>query len=182
MSAVRPQMRDAIVEAAFQTFSARPSASIGDVASQAGIGRATVHRYFASREDLLVALGRTALDEIELAVDEATRHAETPDSILRLCLRVMIPLADRHWMLMHAPEDRDPECAARYQRWLDDLRRSIEDAAKDGVFDRSVPSSWIMSAFDNLIYAAWSNVRSGEATLDQAADLAWRTLTKGLSA
>ncbi|MCY4334201.1 MAG: hypothetical protein OXC60_05955, partial [Litoreibacter sp.] len=50
----------------------------------------------------------------------------------------------------------------------------------EGAFDATVPTEWIVEAYENLTYAAWSLVRSGEATPKQAAELAWRTLSRGL--
>ena len=56
----------------------------------------------------------------------------------------------------------------------------IDRAKGEGLFDSTVPTSWIMQAFDHLLYAGWESVGAGETTPDQAADLAWRTLTSGL--
>ena len=47
---LRLSSRDAIIEAAFAVFSKNPGAPLADVAGRAGVGRATLHRHFASRE------------------------------------------------------------------------------------------------------------------------------------
>ena len=55
------------------------------------------------------------------------------------------------------------------------------DAAKgEGLFDTAVPTTWIVQAFDHLMYAGWESVKAGKTTQDQAAALAWRTLIHGL--
>ncbi|MGI9504412.1 MAG: hypothetical protein ACR2RE_15295 [Geminicoccaceae bacterium] len=71
---------------------------------------------------------------------------------------------------------------AGYQRQLKELADAIDEAKAEGGFSADTPTSWIVQAFDHLVYAGWESVRAGEATASQAADLAWRTLTKGLEA
>ena len=61
-----------------------------------------------------------------------------------------------------------------------ELLDTIDHAKSEGTFDPHIPSRWIATAYENLIYAAWTLVRDGEATPKQAADFAWRNLTTGL--
>lgn len=180
MTQIRPQTRDAIVEAAFQVFGRDPGASLAEVADRAGVGRATLHRHFRGREDLMVALAQAATRELDAAVDAASADAESYGAALKAALAAVIPLADRHWFLAREPVEQDPEVMAGYQRQLRELAEAIDAAKTEGCLDPDVPTPWIMQAFDHLVYAAWAAVRAGEATTGQAADLAWRTLTRGL--
>lgn len=180
MKQIRPNTRDAIIEAAFQTFSRDPRASLADIAERAGVGRATLHRHFKGRDDLMVALARAAMRELDEAVDAITVDAESYTEALRISLAAIIPLADRQWFLAHEPVDHDPEVKAAYQRQLKELAEAIDVAKAEGSFSRDIPTSWIVQAFDHLTYAAWESVRAGEATAAQAASLAWRTLTAGI--
>lgn len=180
MKTIRPDTREAILEAAFQTFSRQPTASLADVAKHAGVGRATLHRHFKSRELLMVALARTATEELDEAVDTATADAISHTDGLKKALGAMIPLADRQWFLAHEPIDLDPEIAKSYKTGLDELATSIEEAKAEGTFRKDIPTVWIVETYENLVYAAWTMVRDGHATPDQASDLAWRTLTTGL--
>ncbi|MEM6974138.1 MAG: TetR/AcrR family transcriptional regulator [Pseudomonadota bacterium] len=181
MTQIRPDTRDAIVEAAFLVFAERPTATLGDVAEKAGVGRATLHRHFPGRADLMRALALVALDELEQAVGAATERAETHAEGFRLSLHAIVPLSNRQWFLAHEGLETDPEIAAAYRKSLDDLHADIDAAKAEGVFAEDVPTAWIAEAYENLTYAAWSLVRAGDATPKQAAELAWRTLTGGLS-
>lgn len=180
MNEIRPTSRDAIIEAAFQTFSKNPGASLADVAARAGVGRATLHRQFKGRDDLMVALARTAVRELDDAVEAATANAPSHTDALRISLEAIIPLADRYWFLAREPVENDPDITNEYDRQMRDLAEAVDAARKEGGFASDVPTAWIVQAFDNLIYAAWEMVRTGEATPGQAASLAWRTLTSGL--
>lgn len=177
---LRPSTRDAIVEAAFDVLSRDPSAALAQVAERAGVGRATLHRHFATREALIRALALTAIEEMDAAAEAACADALSYEDAFRRMLTVLIPLGDRHGFLSREPVDDDPEIAAEFQRQMDETREMVEGAKAEGLFDPAVPTAWITQAFDHLLYAAWESVRAGEATHAQAADLAWRTLTQGL--
>lgn len=180
MNKIRPDTKDAIVEAAFQIFAEQPTASLGDVAERAGVGRATLHRYFPGRPDLMRALAKIAIAELDLAVEEATANAKSYEEGFRLSFQAIVPLANRQWFLAHEGVEADEEVATAYQISLDGLREDIERAKEEGLFDVNMPTAWIAEVYDNLTYAAWSLVRSGDATPKQAADLAWQTFAQGL--
>ncbi len=177
---IRPSAKDAIIDAAFQILSGNPGASLSEIADRAGVGRATLHRHFAHRHDLIRTLGMIAIEEMEGVVDVACKTAESYSEALRLALTALIPLGDRYGFLAHEPIDDDPEFRATYQRQLDETRDMVEEAKREGAFDKSVSTIWIANAFEHLLYAAWESVKAGHNTHDQAADLAWRTLTNGL--
>lgn len=180
MSQIRPTTRDAIIEAAFEVFAENQGASLGDVAQRAGVGRATLHRHFPGRPELMRALAKIAMAELDEAVERATVDASSYEEGFRLSLFAIVPLANRQWFLANEGLEADPEIAAAYEASLEELRQDVEKAKEEGAFDPSVPNAWIVEAYENLTYAAWSLVRSGEATPKQAADLAWRTLSQGL--
>jgi AcrR family transcriptional regulator len=177
---LRPTTRDAIVDAAFDVLSRDPSAALSDVAARAGVGRATLHRHFAKREDLVRALALIAIGEMDEAAEAACADAPSYEDAFRRMLTVLIPLGDRHGFLAREPVEDDPAIAAEFQRQTNETKDMVEGAKREGLFDPAVPTGWIVQAFDYLLYAAWESVRSGEATHGQAADLAWRTLTSGL--
>ena len=182
MSKIRPTSRDAILEAAFQTFNERPGASLAEIAEHAGVGRATLHRHFSSRETLMVALARTAMEELNAAVEAAVAEATSHTDALRRILAATIPLAARQWFLAHEPVMNDPQVAAAYKSDQTALFNAIEAAKSEGTFEKDIPSRWIAEAYEGLVFAGWAMVRDEELTPNQAAELAWRTLTGGLAA
>lgn len=187
MTQIRPQARDAIIEAAFQVFGTSPRASLGDIAERAGVGRATLHRHFKGRDDLMAALAHTAMAELEAAVAHAVKDAASYTEALRLSMQAIVPLADRQWFLaieasVAANDDagHQREVTEGHIRQMRELADAIDGAKAEGLFGQDIPTAWIVEAFDNLLYAAWQLVRSGNATPTQASAFAWRTLTTGL--
>lgn len=179
-TSIRPPTRDAIIDAAFAVLSKNPSAALSEVAERAGVGRATLHRHFASRDDLVRALALQANQEMDEAIDVACTPAETYSEAVRLALQALIPLGDRHGFLALELFSGNAEMQAEFARQSRETAELVEAAKREGLFDKAVPTSWIVQAFDHLIYAGWESVSAGKTTPDQAADLAWRTLTNGL--
>lgn len=180
MRKIRPTTRDAIVAAAFEVFAEDQTASLGEVAQRAGVGRATLHRHFPGRPELMRALAKIAMAELDDAVERATEGAASYEAAFRLSLFAVVPLANRQWFLVNEGLEADPDIAAVYDASIKALRSDVNEAKREGAFDPNVPTDWIVEAYEHLIFAAWSLVRSGEATPKQAAELAWRTLSRGL--
>ncbi|MCR9079125.1 MAG: TetR/AcrR family transcriptional regulator [Hyphomonadaceae bacterium] len=179
-NSIRPSTRDAIVEAAFAVFSKDPSAALSDVATLAGVGRATLHRHFSSRDDLIRQLAKIANQEMDDAVDAACADVASYSEAVRKSLHALIPLGDRYGFLELEPIDDDPELKAAFERQKRETEAMVDAAKGEGLFDTAIPTSWIVQAYDHLLYAGWESVKAGGTTPDQAADLAWRTLTTGL--
>jgi len=171
---------DAILAACFPLLSQNPGASMADIAKAAGIGRATLHRHFASRDALVVALCRAAMTEIDAAIDAATANATSHTEALRLSIDALIPLAHRMTFLGYMTSD-DPDLAAEYSRSDAEMHATIDAAKAEGTFDPHIPTPWINATCEALVYAAWEMVLAEEATPNQAAAFVWRTLTKGLA-
>ena len=177
---IRLTTRDAIIEAAFAVLGKNPSAALSDVADRAGVGRATLHRHFASRDELVRALTLLAGQEMDVAVETACAPAKSYSEAVRLALQALIPLGDRHGFLALESFAADPEMQVEFDRQSRETAQLMEAAKREGLFDANIPISWLVQAFDHLIYAGWESVIAGETTEEQAAELAWRTLTTGL--
>lgn len=180
MDSIRISARDAIIQSAFTVLGKNPSATLADVAARAGVGRATLHRHFASRDALLRELTLLASQQMDRAVDEACVPAQSYSEAVRLALQALIPLGDKRWFLTSDLFAEDPELQAEFARQSGEMAELIDAAKCEGLFDKAVPTSWIVQAFDHLLFAAWESVSADELTQDQATNLAWRTLIDGL--
>lgn len=69
---LRTHVTSVILDAAAMVLAEHgDSASMADIAAAAGIGRATLYRYFDSRESLIQALAFAAIEDLELRLAEA---------------------------------------------------------------------------------------------------------------
>lgn len=170
---------EAIIEAAFEVFSEKPGASLSDVAERAGVGRATLHRHFDGKNDLMMVLSKTAYEEMDEAINTATASANSHGTGLKLALEAMVPLANRQWFLSFQSVQFEGELAVANDEGRQELEAAIDAARAEGVFRQDVPTPWLVHAYENLVFAAWTMVKNGEATPKQAAELAWQTLING---
>ena len=175
----RPPLREAIIDAAIATFASNPGASLSDVAARAGVGRASLHRYFRSRADLITAISHQCLSEIEAATRSAVEDAGSARETLLRMLEAVIPLGDRfHFLAQETPgEARLQERYAGQLQWVAGL---VDELKADGVMAIDVPRSWAVANIDAQIWLAWSEVTAGNLAPAHAAGLAFRTLLKGL--
>ena len=177
---IRPRTLEAILDAALRLFNADSGVTMSEIARAAGIGRATLHRHFQDKEELIQTLSAHCMEEMNAAV-VAT---DTPDrpAVDRLyaMLKSTIPLGDRYAFLRFERME-DVDLQADYQKQLNWAAGLIEQLKVEGTIAKDVPTSWAVAQVDQIIWTAWTAVWNGELAADDAADLALRTLLKGLS-
>ena len=74
--------RPSLLDVAAEVLVADPAASLAEVAEAAGIGRTTLHKHYATRDDLLTAVGNRALDLWEQAVAEVFANSTGDQSYI----------------------------------------------------------------------------------------------------
>ena len=176
---IRLQTRSAIIEAAFQLFKSNPNASVAEIAEFAGVGRATLHRYFPSRDDLAIELALIAIKELDEAAEAAAHKAASHTEAIKLMLFALIPLADRYWFLINQSVDDDPGVQQQYKRQAQETAQMIEHAKREGGLNPLLPTAWLCEVFDGLLFAAWEMIRKENATAKQASELAWNSFING---
>jgi len=177
---IKTNTENAIINAAFDVLGRNASASLNDIAEAAGVGRATLHRYFPGRGDLLTALSERATTEMDLAIEEATQGARSYIQALELAMAALIPLADRQLFLAQSTNRIEADRLPSEKRDLAETRAAIERAKAEGTLPAHVSSDWMARTYEGLIYTAWEAVSAQELTPNQAAKLAWSTFFFGI--
>ena len=179
-NATNLRTRNNLIMAALAIWSSDPSAPLAKVAAQAGISRASLHRYFASRQDLQLAAARHALDTIDQTADRAARHCLSGKQALRNILKALMPHADAIAYL-----GTNPPCLAlldlrdQLERQDVEMRELIKLVQKEGALSAQTPVSWLVQMVDALLFVAAQSIKAEQLTQAQAFDLVWRGLRKG---
>lgn len=157
-----------------------PSASLSEVASEAGVGRTTVHRYFAERADLLAALIVHANERVGEATHRAGLHdGSAIDALGRLC-REYFELGDVLTVMFTGAIGRmEDEPEQPHDRALVAL---IHRGWDEGTLDRALSEAWMISMLWTMLYTAWSLMREQSMPRHEALDHALRCLHKAVAA
>ena len=175
--------RESLLDAALALLSENPAASLSDVAERAGVGRATLYRHFASREDLVRALARECLRRTDEDLAPVAEQGLTGRAALEAVIRRIMPLARQfHFLLsLWNVAEEDEQVREMYERQLDQLSALVDETKAEGAIDPSVSTAWVVASFDAQLAAAWWMIGRGLFTTEQAADAVIRALFDGVS-
>ena len=146
---LRERVAAAIREAAAAALAQRERASMAEVADAAGVARATLYRYFPTREALLEDLVRFALEQAGDRLEAAgLDRVPVPDGFER-AVRTLVGIGD--YFVVLARERTGTEPGAFEQRVAAPLRKLIERGQADGEIRDDVPASWLFESLLSLV-------------------------------
>jgi TetR/AcrR family transcriptional regulator, mexCD-oprJ operon repressor len=153
--ALQQRIADAIVEAAARTFArGGDRASMHDVATEAGVARATLYRYFPSRQALVQEVGRLAASDAGTRLRSA-RLGEIPveEGVAR-AVRALVEVGDLFIVLARERVRPDPDV---FESSLGaPLRSLVERGQEMGSIRDDVPSSWLTESLLGLVVSVLS--------------------------
>jgi len=181
-SAAGPVLRRAarpLLDVAAAVLVADPAASLAEVAEAAGIGRTTLHKHYATRDDLVRAVGHRAIDLWEQAVGTLTGD----DGGLRELIAAMIPNGPQLAFLWRTPAfDHDDEIQARWRAAEARCLAVLKQAQDRGMLSAAAADWWLLQTFYALIYTAAESVQAGRLAPHDAPGLVLSTYLHGIGA
>jgi AcrR family transcriptional regulator len=166
---------DAILQAASQLLAEHPRSSMQEIAEAAGVHRATVHRHFPSRDDLLLALRRRSLDDtIALLRDKEIMGGEPGAAIERLTAAVLrIAETNPSWrmtpMFDEVSEERDVELR-------EPLTALMNRGRESGVVRTDIPAVLLAASWGGLVIGMLPLIRRRQLSPEQAGTVVRRML------
>lgn len=181
MSSVDRTQR-AILDAAISTWARNPSASLGDIATAAGVGRTTLHRFHHDRADLLAAVDT----ELQHLFGAAAARAAIDDgpamtALRRLCVEYLA-LGEPLRMIFTDNSPVDPERWTTGEGSHEHLQSLFRRGQADGDFDEVLDPEWMVLTMWLLLFGAWAVMDEAALPRADAADLCMRTLAGAVGA
>lgn len=154
--ALQERVAAAILEAAARVLATGgEQASMNDVAAAAGVARATLYRYFPSRQALLDELGRVAADEAGARLASARVDELSAQEGVRRAVRALLETGDPFTVVARERVRPDPELFE--QRVLEPIRRLFERAQSAGEIRADIPKTWLTDALVGLVVSVLSS-------------------------
>ncbi|CAM3889686.1 TetR/AcrR family transcriptional regulator [Kibdelosporangium persicum] len=172
-----------ILDVAIKVLLADPSASLGDVAKAAGVSRTTLHKRYATRHDLLVALAHDAYDRVDKAMTDAQLDVPGEDVVagLERAITALIPLGPRiEFMYRQIGLDDVPDLVTRYEQSGEHLLRLIQRGQEAGKLRADLPDWWILATLEGSFYTAWEAISFGRLAPLDAPKLVMTTVMRGI--
>lgn len=171
--------REAILDAAARVLGADPDAGVDEIATAAGVNRATLYRHFGSRDDIVAALREEAAEQgrefVAQAVDGlmgdgGERHLL---EILDDLVWASIQDATRYRQLMVTDPRRADEITARFGEISEAIVRRGQER---GDLITDLPAALLSRQLIALVLSTVLAVDEGVATPEDAASGARRLL------
>lgn len=179
--------RTEVLTSALRTLNADRTASLAQIASDAGISRATLHRHIESRDALLHELCAWSLDRWEASLDaadaEAVGSSGDPDRIaaaIRALVIEYVEDADAFGFILTEPEiEADDLLLARSNALVERESSFFAAAQRAGVLRSDLPARWISWQMFGLLVASRDALRAGDVAVRTLPDLVLDTFLKG---
>lgn len=162
-----------ILNAAFEVLAQDFSAPLEKIAEAAGVTRATLHRYYNSREALMEATEVELCRLTQAIIDEADH--DDPLQQLQAVIMKSAGLGSHFHFLMHAREH-----APKFQKVEHQLAGLIDAVRQQGFIRPDVPTTWVIHVYYGIMAASWRALSEGSVAPKQIPELAWQTFISGL--
>ena len=147
---MQQRVADAILDGAARTFALQgEEASMNDIAAAAGVARATVYRYFPSRQALFDELAQAAVDDAAARLASARIDEVAPEEGVVRAVRALVDVGDSFVLLARQRVRADSE---RFEVRLGrPLRELFERGQADGDIRHDIASARLTESLIGLI-------------------------------
>jgi TetR/AcrR family transcriptional regulator, mexCD-oprJ operon repressor len=147
---LREHVATAILEAAARALVDQGAhASMNEVATEAGIARATVYRYFPSRQALLDALAELAVNDAAARLASARIDQVPVEEGITRAVRALVGVGD--YFVVLTRERVKPDTDEFDRRLAAPLNRLMEQGQRSGAIRDDIPSSWLTESLVGLV-------------------------------
>lgn len=178
--------RQKITDAAIEIFNEDLSAPLEAVAEKAEVTRRTLHRYFADRQDLLLAC-QTAMQEsckkaIGSVYDRFSDPLERFENMFYAAIDCGVKFSFLHRMHNndhHTHNAKDENCT-QYDITFNKFKSTLEELQRKNLITKDLSVEWIEMLSAGIVSAAVNSEKSGNVAKVNIKKFAWHSLSKGI--
>jgi TetR/AcrR family transcriptional regulator, mexCD-oprJ operon repressor len=146
-----------ILDAVARTFADRGSAvSMTEIASRSGVGRATLYRYFPTREVLMRELQRVAVEDVGYDLRAANLPGLDVRAALEEAVRVVLSVGHHYAIVVREQVPVSRKVADELVR--DPIRGVLTRAQAEGLLREECSLAWLEDMFVGLINAGLEQI------------------------
>jgi AcrR family transcriptional regulator len=176
---VQARTRAAILTATASVLAANRSATLPEIGAAAGVGRTTLHRYFADRERLVYEATLDSIGVLTGVLTEAAVGQGPAIEAMRRFITASVSVGERIVFLFGDPAVLRNIAPADQPK--DDLiLRLIERGQHEGAFDPELSATWIEHVLFGLLLKGCEDAVSGVFPRHTVAPLIIRAFERGM--
>ena len=167
--ALRDRTAAAIIDSA-AVIMAKPggSASMATIAGAAGVSRATLYRYFPSRESLLRAMAATSIEELAARIADADLRGIPVEPAIGRLVRGFLAVGSKYTALADAGHRWTGEHPDAETLLVEPVRALFRRGIADGSLRAGLAPEVLTNLFSGLIRAALEMTTSGRMGVEEA--------------
>lgn len=173
----------ALLDASFTVLLVNPNASLSEIASQAGVGRATLYRHYPTREHLISAIAVESLHLIQAEMTPIEESKMTGLAAVNELVKRLLPLADRfHFLQMvWTLVEMDKQVWQLYGEQMAIIRGWVAQGQAEGEINSNLSVVWIVSVIDSMMYSASWLIANGDMAAEQVQAQCAEMLSHGIA-
>lgn len=168
-----------IIEQAAHVLAEGRGRTMQEIADISGIGRTTLYRHFRTRDDLIQAIKRQAMEDAHAAIVASRLEEGNAEDALRRVIAALISVGDRYRILAEEGLSKE-EVHGDHQAMETELYALVARGQREGTFTPALSSHWILTAMGQLVMAAIGQIQAGELARNHAAATVADTLLQGV--
>ena len=150
--------RNRILDVALEVLGQNPDASMGDIASAAGVVRRTVYGHFPTRADLVRTLAQRAVNEVAAVLTEVNPSERAAEAVWVDFIAHVWPLARRYRVLLALRRGEYGEEIHALLGPVDEILADLVQRGQDReVFGRHLPAGILSQVAYAAVFAIADN-------------------------
>jgi AcrR family transcriptional regulator len=172
-----------IIETAMRLMAVDAECTLDEVVAKTGLGRTTVFRHFASRDELVTEVMKDVIDKFEVLLTSAKLDQGTAADALRRVVQLAGDFAERMpIMLTPTPLPKSPAIEARVTGSMERITDVFRRGQQAGEFRTDIPADWMFELFHAAMEAMFQRIGQGRDTVGNLERRVLQVVLDGLAA